>query len=417
MALAASARSVRVKARHSRHPASAAIPVLFSDAALEPASFDDLPGWKQDNVAAALSAFRRSCAMNAKKGDIIKPARPLFVALKPICARAARLPRHPGEHRARAFFGHEFSPYVISSIGQKAGFLTGYYEPEVEGSRTRTPEFTAPLYRRPPDLIIQAPPSNGQPSNRGPAFRREGGALVPYYERGAIEDGVLKDRGLEVAWVRDPADAFFAQIQGSIRVRLPDGGVVRLNYDGHNGQPYTPIGRLLVERGLVPREKMSMDAIRAYIAAHPEEGRELMRENRSFIFFREATELKADDGAVGAQGLPLVAQRSIAVDKRIHAYGTPFYIAASLPTGQAGALEPFQHLMIAQDTGSAIVGPARADIFFGAGAEAGSISGRIQNPGRFIILLPRSLDPARHSVPLPPVRPARVDSDTVSEVP
>lgn len=391
--------------------------VLFPDAALEPASFDDLPGWAQDDLVTALSVFRRSCAMNVGKGDIVTPARPLSVALKPICARAARLPAHPGERKARAFLEREFVPYAIASIGQEEGFLTGYYEPEVQGSRTRTAEFTAPLYRRPPDLIIQNPPSNGQPSNRGPAFRREGGELVPYHDRGAIEDGALKDRGLEIAWVRDPTDAFFAQIQGSIRVRLPDGGVVRLNYDGHNGQPYTPIGRLLVEQGLVPREKMSMDAIRDYIAAHPVEGRELMRQNRSFIFFREATELKAEDGAVGAQGLPLVAERSIAVDKAIHAYGTPFYIAAALPTGEAGAVEPFQRLMIAQDTGSAIVGPARADIFFGAGAEAGSISGRIQHPGRFFILLPRALDPARHRVPLPPLRPAPPATEKTSDLP
>ncbi|MCS0502516.1 murein transglycosylase A [Ancylobacter mangrovi] len=408
------ASSAGKHASRNRHRPDS-VPVLFPQAALEPVRFADLPGWSSDDVATVLAAFRRSCAMNAAKGDLVTPPRPFFTALAPICARVRHLPRHVSEHRARAFLEREFRPYAIAPIGQPDGFLTGYYEPEVEGSRTRTAEFHTPLYRRPPDLVTEPPPKGSPPSNRAPAYRRVDGKLVPYFDRAAIDDGALKDKGLEIAWVRDPADAFFAQIQGSIRIRLPDGGVLRLNYDGHNGQPYTPIGRLLIERGLVPREKMSMDAIRAYIGAHPEEGQALMRENRSFIFFREAHELKADDGAVGAQGLPLVAGRSIAVDKRIHAYGTLFYIAAALPTGTDGALQPFDRLMVAQDTGSAIVGPARADIFFGAGDVAGSISGRIQHPGRFVILLPRALDPARHRVPRPPKPPVR--SEAVSEVP
>lgn len=384
-------------------------PVLFPQASLEPIAFADLPGWRgergSDGVTDAFAAFRRSCAVIRRKGDLVDPPRPVFTALRPICRRAARLPAHPTAKTARAFFEHEFRPFLIAGVDQPQGFLTGYYEPEIEGSRAATAEFATPLYRRPPDLIIEAPPKDGPPSNRGKAFRRVDGVLEPYYDRAAIDDGALKGKGLELVWIRNPADAFFAQIQGSVRVRLPDGEVLRLNYDGHNGQPYTPVGRLLVERGLVPREKMSMDAIRAYISDHPEEGRELMRQNRSYVFFRIAGDLKADDGAVGAQGLPLAAGHSIAVDRLIHAYGTPFFIDAELPTGEGGAAEPFQRLMIAQDTGSAIVGPARADIFFGAGDAAGAKAGRIQHPGRFVVLLPRALDPARHRVPLPRPRP------------
>jgi len=388
---------------------AAPVPVLFPQAALEPVGFEALPGWanaRSHDVTEAFTAFRRSCATIRRKDDLVDPPRPVFAALRPICRRAARLPAHPPENAARAFFEREFRPFAISALDQPQGFLTGYYEPEIEGSRKRTEEFATPLYRRPPDLILETPPAGGPPANRGRAFRRVDGALVPYYDRPAIEDGALAGRGLELVWIRDPADAFFAQIQGSVRVRLPDGEVLRLNYDGHNGQPYTPVGRLLVERGLVPREKMSMDAIRSYIHEHPDEGRELMRQNRSYVFFRIAHELKAGDGAIGAQGLPLMAGRSIAVDKLIHVYGTPFFIAAELPTGADGALEPFQRLMIAQDTGSAIVGPARADIFFGAGGEAGAKAGRIQHPGRFVVLLPRALDPARRRVPLPKPRPA-----------
>ncbi|QFR33934.1 murein transglycosylase A [Ancylobacter sp. TS-1] len=386
--------------------AAAPPPVLFPQAALEPSSFEALPGWPADDHAAAFAAFRRSCARIAARPDLVQPPRPVFTALRSVCARAAHLPAQPGDAWARAFFEKEFRPFRIAGLERTEGFLTGYYEPEVEGARTPSAEFATPLYRRPPDLVVEAPPKDGPPANKGQAFRKVDGGLVPYFDRPAIEDGALAGKGLEVAWIRDPADAFFAHIQGSVRVRLPDGEVLRLNYDGHNGQPYTPVGRLLIERGLVPREKMSMDAIRAYIAAHPEEGRELMRQNRSYIFFRVAHELKGDDGAIGAQGLPVTAGRSIAVDKTIHVYGTPFYIDAALPTGADGAVEPFERLMIAQDTGSAIIGPARADIFFGAGPEAGAIAGRIQHPGDFFVLLPRALDPARRHVPLPPVRPA-----------
>ncbi|WGD29278.1 MltA domain-containing protein [Ancylobacter sp. WKF20] len=390
-------------------------PALFPQAVLEPVTFAAIPGWDADPVAPAFTAFRQSCGMIRKTTEGAAPARPVFLALRATCARALRLPPHPREHTARAFFRREFVPFRIAPLEQPQGFLTGYYEPEVEGSRTQTADYATPLYRRPPDLIVEAPPKDGAPANKGKAFRRDAdGTLVPYHDRGAIEDGALAGKGLEVAWIKDPADAFFAHIQGSVRVKLPDGAVLRLNYDGHNGQPYTPVGRLLIERNLVPREKMSMDAIRAYIAAHPEEGRELMRQNRSYVFFREATELKPGDGAVGAQGLPLTAGRSIAVDRNIHVYGTPFFIAADLPTGPDGQIEPFRHLMVAQDTGSAIIGPARADIFFGAGKEAGRIAGRIQHPGQFVILLPRALDPTRMKVPRPKPRPAIPQTATVA---
>ena len=390
-------------------------PFLFPQSFLEPTHFDDLPGWAQDDPRPAFATFRNSCGPITRGKDSADPPRRIFTALKPICARAARLPAAPSEARARTFFEREFRPFIITAVDQQHGFLTGYYEPEVEGSRTRTDAYATPLYRRPPDLIVQAPPKDAPPSNKGAAYRMVDGALVPYHDRAAIDDGALADKGLEVAWIKDPADAFFSHIQGSVRVRLPDGQVLRLNYDGHNGQAYTPIGRLLIDQGLIPREKMSMDAIRGYITDHPVEGRELMRQNRSYVFFREATELKPGDGAVGAQGLPLTAGRSIAVDKLIHVYGTPFFIDAQLPLARAGVNEPFERLMIAQDTGSAIIGPARADIFFGAGAEAGSIAGRIQHPGRFAVLLPRALDPSKVRPPLPITRPKDAPTAIVSD--
>jgi membrane-bound lytic murein transglycosylase A len=230
--------------------------------------------------------------------------------------------------------------------------------------------------------------------------------MVPYWDRGEIEDGILTGRGLEICWLKDPIDAFFIQIQGSARVRLPDGGVLRVNYDAHNGWPYTPIGKPLIDRGILTRDEMSMERLRQWMQANPAEGKELRRQNRSYIFFRE-TGLPEKDEPLGAQGIPVTAGRSIAVDRGIHVFGTPFFISAELPI-ENGPPKKFRRLMVAQDTGSAIVGVARADIYFGAGNEAGQMAGRIRHQGRFAMLVPREIDPAKAAadVPLPKPRPA-----------
>jgi membrane-bound lytic murein transglycosylase A len=197
------------------------------------------------------------------------------------------------------------------------------------------------------------------------------------------------------------------QIQGSARIRLEDGSTLRLNYDAHNGQAYTPVGRILIERGIVPREEMSMQRIRDYMAANPEGAKELRRQNKAYVFFREV-QLSDKDEAVGAQGIPLTAGRSIAVDRILHVYGTPFFIEAKLPIESERSQTPFRRLMVSQDTGSAIVGPARADIYFGAGAEAGRVSGRLKHGARFVMLVPKSLDPvaAGRRMILPHARPS-----------
>ena len=217
----------------------------------------------------------------------------------------------------------------------------------------------------------------------------------------------MKDRGLEICWLKDPVDLFFMQIQGSARVRLADGDVLRLNYAAHNGHPYTPVGRILIDRGIVPREEMSMDRIRAWMEANPDDAKELRQQNRSFVFFRKAA-LAAHEEAVGGQGIPLAAGRSLAIDRKLHAYGVPFWLDAKLPLHKDDTLEPFRRLMIAQDTGSAIVGPARGDIYFGAGTEAGRTAGRIKHPARFVMLVPKrlALTSIRHA-PLPRPRPAK----------
>jgi len=267
-----------------------------------------------------------------------------------------------------------------------------------------------PIYRRPPDLLPPAGATGSGFPNTGQSRRRNGaGELVPYHDRAEIEDGVLDGQHLEICWIKDPTDALFIQIQGSARVRLEDGLMVRLNYDSHNGYPYTPVGRILIERNLVPRDQMSMDRIRDWIRANPDGAKELRRQNRSFVFFR-IVGLGEDREALGAQGVPLTAGRSIAVDKGLHVYGTPFFIEADLPIDTARPSTPFRRLMVAQDTGSAIVGPARADIYWGAGDQAGRIAGRVRQAGRFTMLIPREIDPveagARMPMPLP--RPVRL---------
>jgi membrane-bound lytic murein transglycosylase A len=286
--------------------------------------------------------------------------------------------------------------------------VTGYYEPIVAGSRLPNPEFYVPLYRRPPDLVAAGhKPGSTTFPNKGALIGRrdQSNQIVPYHDRGAIEAGALDGQKLEICWLKDPFDALAIQIEGSGRVILEDGTPLRVTYDSHNGFPYSAIGRVLVERNLIPREEMSMQRIREWMAAHPDEAPKVRATNRAYVFFR-ISGLSNDGEPVGAQGVPLTPGRSIAVD-RLHEYGMPFFIAADLPSESATGASPFRRLMIAQDTGSAIVGPARADLFWGAGEDAGRIAGRIRHSARFVMLLPRDLDMAAagRQMPLPLPKP------------
>lgn len=374
--------------------------------------FADLDGWSADRQAEVFAGFRRSCEVLLKRKDAAD-LRPMEKGLREVCPRALALPEKIGDAEAKQFFEANFRPVRVSRLGETTGLLTGYYEPEVEGSLTLTKGFTVPLYRRPPELISKARLGRrvmraGFPSTGG-AGHRVDGKLVEYHDRAAIEDGALAGRGLEIVWLRDAADAFFIQIQGSARIRLQDGSLVRVNYAAHNGHNYTPIGRYLIEAGIVPRDEISMENIRMFIAEMPDEGRELMRKNRGFTFFRIVENLPPDSEAVGAQGLPLVKDRSIAVDNKLHVYGSLFWIEARLQLQNTKEGQVFNRLMVAQDTGSAIVGVARADIYFGGGADAGAIAGRIRNPGAFFMLVPNEIDPVRiaaaQKIPNPDYRP------------
>jgi membrane-bound lytic murein transglycosylase A len=315
----------------------------------------------------------------------------------------------PDERKARAFFETHFLPLRISRLGEGEGFVTGYYEPVIDGSRTPTEVYNVPVYRRPSNLFVRGvkPGAVGLP-NKGQVFRKIGRRkLVPYYDRAEIEDGAIAGRGLEICWLKSQTDLLFTQIQGSARVRMEDGSTLRINYDAHNGYPYTPVGRILIERNIIPKDQMSMHRIREWMEQNPDGANELRRQNKSYVFFREV-QLSDKDEAVGAQGVPLTPGRSIAVDKSLHVYGTPFFIQGELPIESEQSKTPFRRLMIAQDTGSAIVGPARADIYFGAGAEAGKVSGRLRHGARFVMLVPKSLDPTARgrAMPLPPARPS-----------
>jgi membrane-bound lytic murein transglycosylase A len=392
--------------RHLPYP-KLALPLVISGSQYTPVGWADIAGWQDDDHLAAFKTFRTSCkVISARTGPPGDKA--LSGSLREPC-RAARAADIADNARARAFFQQYFEPLQISRLGEDSGFVTGYYEPVIDGSRTRTDVYNVPVYRRPSNLFVRGynQESVGLP-NKGEVFRKIGRRkLVPYYDRAQIEDGVIAGRGLEICWLRDQTDLLFAQIQGSARVRLQDGSTVRINYDAHNGYPYTAVGRVLIDRGIIPKDQMSMQKIREWMEQNPDGTKEVRRQNPSYIFFREV-QLSDKDEAVGAQGVPLTPGRSIAVDKSLHVYGTPFFIEGELPIESERSKTPFRRLMIAQDTGSAITGPARADLYFGAGADAGRISGRLRHNMRFVMLVPKSLDPVARGrkMPLPDPRPS-----------
>jgi membrane-bound lytic murein transglycosylase A len=383
-------------------------PIVLPDTQYEPVEWAGLEGWTSDDHAAAFAAFLGSCRTIQARRRQARELTAIPAALKVTCEEARQaIPLD--EEGARKFFETHFRPIRISKLGDTDGFLTGYYEPIIAGSRVPTGEFTAPLYRRPPNLVPagrrklgDAFPSKGVFVGRRVGRRK----IVPYYDRGQIEAGALDGWHLEICYLRDQVDVLFAQIQGSARIRLEDGAILRLNYDSHNGWPYTPVGRALIDQKIMNKDQVSMQSIRDWMEANPDQAKEVRRQNKSYVFFR-ITDLSTEDEAVGGQGVRLMPGRSIAIDRALHAYGTPFFIQAELPIANQKTGTKFDRLMIAQDTGSAIVGPARADIYFGAGDEAARIAGRIKHPGTFVMLLPRDLDPvaAGSDVPLPLARP------------
>src|SRR6478736_6407504 len=354
------AKKQEAKQESLKQESSKQDPLKSSGSQLEPLKWSELTGWAADDHLAAFAAYQAGC-------------------------RTAR--RKPRSDERGLIFG---------------------------GSRFPTPEFSVPIYRRPRDLVAEGykQGSTAFPNKGGRIGRRtENNDLVPYHDRGAIEAGALDGQKLEICWIKDPLDLVAIQIEGSARVILEDGTPLRISYDSHNGYSYSSIERALVERNLMSRQEISKERIRAWAAAYPEEAAKARATNRAYMFFR-VTGLTNDGEPVGAQGVPLTPGRSIAVD-RVHEYGTPFFIEGNLPIEDAKPVAPVGRLTIAQDTGSAIVGPARADLYLGAGDEAGRIAGRIKHRGRFSMLVPREVDlaAAASELPLPVPKPKIAGSD------
>lgn len=350
---------------------------------LQRVAFEDLPGWRGHDHTGALHAFRLSCREILDQGSgFSRPVR--FGGSRSswleACAEALE------EVDSRHYFETRFRAYRVMDADRPGGLFTGYFEPEVEGSRTASQVYHVPIYRRPPDLVTLAEDDRARSGLVSGRIIK--GVATPYLTRREIEEGALAGQGLELVYLKDWADAFFIHVQGSGRVRLEDGSVMRLTYDAKSGLPYTGIGGLLVERGELSHSEMSMQSIRGWMAAHPREARALMWENRSFIFFREAQLERPELGTFGAQHVQLTPCRSLAVDRSMWMFGMPVWLDMEVSSGDEGCVTQFQQLLIAQDTGSAIKGLARGDVYWGFGEEAGRIAGPMKSAGTMTVLLP-----------------------------
>jgi len=346
----------------------------------EPIDFSEIEGWQADDQAAAFATLLKSCRrIAARSGSANVSAA--------ACAAALALAEQGEVSReaARGFFEAHYTPYRV--IAPKPGRVTGYYEPEIEGARKKSAKFPVAAYGRPDDLVSVKPDeTRASDSAAGvlTAMRKTDDGLVPFYTREEIDKGALAGRKLELVYL-DPVELFFMQVQGSGRVRLPDGTHVRLGYATKNGHPYTSIGKLLAKRDDRPKA-LSMQGIKDWIHADRDRGSKLMWNNKSYVFFRLLDEKEGEDGPIGAQGVSLTPERSLAVDPAFHALGLPIFVEAPELNKPDGA--PFRRLMIAQDVGSAIKGPERGDIYWGSGDGAGAIAGTTLAPAHFIVLRP-----------------------------
>jgi membrane-bound lytic murein transglycosylase A len=355
-------------------------------AELQATAFRDLDGWAAHDHTAALTVFRRSCqAILGRTDSGGHSAR--FGGSSDAWRHVAQAALAAAD--ARAFFEDWFQVYRVCDCERPEGLFTGYFEPEAEGSLAPTAEFSIPIYRRPADLVVFP---NEVRERSGLSYGRwVGGEAMAYFTRQDIEQGALTGRGLEIAWLRDWADAFFIHVQGSGCLRLRDRGTLRLSFAAKSGLPYTAIGGVLVARGVMRPEELSMQMIRQWMAAHSSEARQLMWENQSFIFFREAELGDPNLGALGAQQVQLTPRRSLAVDRSYWRLGTPVWLDSMVPTGDEGAMQSFRQLLVAQDTGSAIKGLARGDVYWGFGDEAGRIAGPMKSPGTMHVFLPHAV--------------------------
>lgn len=361
-------------------------PAAFS---LVPLTFADIEGWSEDDPSPLFSALG-ACLAHLRGA---KPYRAGSLGLTtddlmPLLEAASCFsPASAGE--ARRFFEEHCVPFAIRLDSGGQGFVTGFYEPEVEVSSEPDDLWRYPFHRRPADLVDvdEGNRPADMPADYRFARRDENGSIGFYPDRGEIDRGVLKGRDLEIAWAKSRVDVFFAHVQGAARLVYPDGSVRRITYAAKAGHPFTGIGKVLIERGDIDPSTVSMQTIRAWLAAHPEAVDEVLWHNRSYIFFRDADVADLQAGPIAAAKVPLVAGRSLAVDRNIHTFGFPFFVSAATLTHLDDG-RPFRRLLLALDTGSAIIGPARGDIFTGSGFEAGQMAGTIRNAADFVILVP-----------------------------
>jgi membrane-bound lytic murein transglycosylase A len=358
---------------------------------LRQTEFAVLPGWQEDNLAEFLPALLKSCSKilalptTRQMGGVGLAG--TAADWQPLCEDVLTLP--PEHSVLRAFMEQNFTPYQILNNKEETGLFTGYYEASLKGSQIRQDPFTTPLHLRPPELVmVDLGQFRDELKGQRIAGKVENGNLTPFDPRADIESGALEGRELELVWVDSTIDAFFLHIQGSGIVEMDDGSTLRVGYAAQNGHPYFAIGKALIERGHVPKEEMSMQAIRSWLDANPDQADEIMQLNASYVFFRQLD----GDGPIGAQGVELTPERSLAVDRKWMPLGVPIF----LETEVAGASStspprPFRKLMMAQDTGGAIRGPVRGDVFWGYGDHAYEMSGAMKNDGRYWILLPNAV--------------------------
>ncbi len=355
---------------------------------LELVDFAALPGWQQDSVGAALPALRKSCSRLAKKADAKLVGRDAIGGTagqwRDACEAAKKIDEKDHE-AARDYFETHFRPFLAKNHDDPEGRFTGYYEASLHGSRKRQGKYQTPLYKRPADLVmVNMRNFTSKPSRRRIAGRVVNGLLRPYETRKQIRQGALKGKNLELLWIDDKVDGFFTQIQGSGLVKLNDGTEMRIGYAGQNGHSYTAIGRELVRDGHITREAMSMQAIRTWLTDNPQKADEMMDRNEAYVFFAELS----GSGPVGSQNVELTPERSAAIDRNFIPQSAPLFIDTTIPTEDGTGETTFQQLVIAQDSGGAIRGPVRADIFWGASDRAAAIAGRLKSRGRYYLLLP-----------------------------
>jgi membrane-bound lytic murein transglycosylase A len=341
-----------------------------------PVEFSEINGWAKDDHAAAFKTFRLSCRRLLRSGKDTPE-------IKAVCELARMLPDTLSRADARSFFEANFTPHLVSRPDDSA-ILTGYFEPEIHGSLTPSEKFNVPVYAKPDDLtLITNAVDRGDLPAELTAARMTPEGPQPYYTRQEIDEGVLKGRGLEIAYISDPYEAFIMQVQGSGVILLENGKKLRIGFAGKNGHPYTSIGKVLTERGVFESGMASMPRILSWMRSKPVQAREVMWENKSYPFFHKIK----GHAARGAMALPLTPKRSLAVDPRYHRLGMPIWVSA--PEFNYNNHKGIARLMIAQDTGSAIRGPVRGDFFWGTGQAAGKLAGRMKHTCDFYVFIPK----------------------------